>query len=148
MCLDRAISLYRELYPNRALDLMNSLQCDKRGLVIVDTGVCYVTANAIQEHLSEMHDIDVSMFFVWHHDGAGTHRLCHAGIQHNGLYYDTYNPDGVADPKEMHFLRTSKGYYVADTTELISRSLQAAGIPRNSPYVNQLPQTLRELSYV
>lgn len=87
---------------------INGVQFTKPDRVkIKSTGICYLVATFVKEHMKERHGIDVEFFFIWRefdpeYDEYEDDTL-HAGIYTGGLYHDTYNPEGVSDIKELTF---------------------------------------------
>jgi len=97
-----------ELNHNTANKYINGVQFTKPDRVKIEsTGICYLVATFVKEHLKERHGLDVEFFFIWgefdpEYDEYEDDTL-HAGIYADGVYYDTYNPEGVGNIKELTF---------------------------------------------
>jgi hypothetical protein len=87
---------------------INGVQFTKPDRNKVDsTGICYLVATFVKDYMEQHYAADVEFFFIWREFdpeyGEDEDDTLHAGIYSEGKYYDTYNPEGVDDIKELTF---------------------------------------------
>lgn len=83
------------------------------------TGICFLVATFIQEKLKKDFNQDVALFFIWREFdacyGEDEDDTLHAGIYTEGKYYDTYNPEGVSDIKDLVFYQNQSAPHMLFT---------------------------------